>query len=143
MNLNDTPDMSHLLTPDGPLVRDILKAMPTALAIYAFGSRIEGQAHAESDLDLAVLVAGYADPVQLWNLAGNLAGTIHCDVDLLDMRAASTVMQHQILMTGRRLWARQPDADLFECFVLSEKTALDEARAGLLADIRERGKIHG
>jgi len=58
------------------------------------------------------------------------------------MRAASTVMQHQILMTGRRLWARQPDADLFECFVLSEKTALDEARTGLLADIRERGKIY-
>ena len=143
MNLTDTPDLNHLLAPDGPLVRDILAAMPNALAIYAFGSRIEGLAHAQSDLDLAVLVAGYADPIRLWSLAGDLAETIHCDVDLLDMRAASTVMQHQILMTGRRLWARQPDADLFECFVLSEKTALDEARASLLADIRERGKIHG
>jgi uncharacterized protein len=107
MNQQDTPDITSMLAPDGPLVRDILAAMPNALAIYAFGSRVEGQAHAESDLDLAVLVAGYADPVRLWMLAGDLAGKIHCDVDLLDMRAASTIMQHRILMTGRRLWARE------------------------------------
>lgn len=142
MNQQVRPDINFMLTPDGPLVRDILAAIPDVLAIYAFGSRVEGEAHAESDLDLAVLVAGYADPVRLWMLSGDLAGKVHCDVDLLDMRAASTIMQHQILMTGRRLWARELDADLFECFVLSEKTALDEARAGLLADIRERGKIY-
>ncbi len=143
MNQQVRPDINFMLTPDGPLVRDILAAIPDVLAIYAFGSRVDGTAHDESDLDLAVLVAGYADPVRLWMLAGDLAGKVHCDVDLLDMRAASTIMQHQILMTGRRLWARKLDADLFECFVLSEKTALDEARAGLLIDIRERGKIYG
>lgn len=131
-----------MLAPNGPLVRDILTALPNALAVYAFGSRVTWAAHAQSDLDLAVLVAGYAEPVRLWTLSGDLAGKVHCDVDLLDMRAASTIMQHQILMTGRRLWARELDADLFECFVLSEKTALDEARAGLLADIHERGKIY-
>jgi predicted nucleotidyltransferase len=143
MNPQTKPDFKALLAPNGPLVRDILAAIPGVLAIYAFGSRIEGEAHAESDLDLAVLVAGYADPLKLWMLSGDLAGKTGCDVDLLDMRAASTIMQHQVLMTGRRLWARQLDADLFECFVLSEKTALDEARAGLLADIHERGKIYG
>ncbi len=143
MNQQVRPDINFMLTPDGPLVRDILAAIPDVLAIYAFGSRVDGTAHDESDLDLAVLVAGYADTVRLWMLAGDLAGKVHCDVDLLDMRAASTIMQHQILMTGRRLWARNLDADLFECFVLSEKTALDEARAGLLIDISERGKIYG
>ena len=143
MNQQPKLDIHDMLTPDGPLVRDILAAIPDVLAIYAFGSRIGDEALDESDLDLAVLVAGYADPVRLWMLAGDLAGKAHCDVDLLDMRAASTIMQHQILMTGRRLWARKLDADLFECFVLSEKTALDEARAGLLIDIRERGKIYG
>lgn len=142
MNQQTKPDIHAMLAPDGILVRDILAAIPDVLAIYAFGSRVEGEAHAESDLDLAVLVAGYADPVRLWMLSGDLAGKVDCDVDLLDMRAASTIMQHQILMTGRRLWARELDADLFDCFVLSEKTALDEARAGLLADIHERGKIY-
>jgi predicted nucleotidyltransferase len=142
MNQQSNSDIKGLLAPNGPVVRDILAALKDVLAIYAFGSRIEGETHSESDLDLAVLVAGYADPVELWMLSGDLAEMAGCDVDLLDMRAASTIMQHQILMTGQRLWARQLEADLFECFVLSEKTALDEARAGLLADIHERGKIY-
>lgn len=45
-------------------------------------------------------------------------------------------------MTGRRLWAKELKAGLFEYFMLSGKTALDEVRAGLLGDIHERGKIY-
>jgi predicted nucleotidyltransferase len=126
------------------LIIDTLKAaLPSILAIYAFGSQVQGTAGKDSDLDLAVLVAGYAEPLVLWELANRLADTIGCEVDLLDLRAASTVMQAQILRTGYRLWARQPETDLFEVYVLSEKTALDEARAGLLADIQRRGSIYG
>lgn len=47
-------------------------------------------------------------------------------------------MQYQVLMTGRCLWASQPEAALFECFVLNEKLDLDAARAPLLADIAKR-----
>ena len=118
-------------------------AFPNALAIYAFGSRVNGTANADSDLDLAILVAGYAEPLRLWEVASDLAEIAGCDVDLLDMRAASTVMQYQILQTGRRLWARELEAGLFECFVLSEKLEFDEARAALLADIQQRGRIYG
>jgi predicted nucleotidyltransferase len=128
---------------NGAVVNAIHSAFPQALAVYAFGSRINATAHADSDLDLAVLVAGYADPLQLWDLSGKLADLTGCSVDLLDMRAASTVMQHQILRTGRRLWGQEPAAGLFECFVLSEKTALDTARADLLADIQTRGHVYG
>ncbi len=129
------PNTPALLDTYAPLVQIIRQAMPKLLAIHAFGSRIAGTARLDSDLDLAVLVEGKADPIQLWELSGTLADLASCDVDLLDLRAASTIMQHQILITGRRLWARQPDADLFECFVLSGKTALDEFWSGLLADI--------
>ena len=120
----------------------ILDRFPNALAVYAFGSQMQGAAGPNSDLDLAVLVAGYADPIQLWELAGSLADVVGCPVDLLDLRAASTVMQYQVVTTGRRLWARTLDADLFESFVLSEKTALDEARSGLMSDIQKTGRIH-
>ena len=58
----------------------------------AFGSRIQGTAGPDSDLDLAVLVAGYADPHGVWELAGDLEEVAGCPVDLLDLRAASTVM---------------------------------------------------
>lgn len=134
----------QLLAPQGPVVSAIRARFPNAMAIYAFGSRVQGTAGPQSDLDLAVLVAGYADPLALWDVAsGNLADVVGCPVDLLDLRAASTVMQYQVITTGQRLWSIGLPVGLFETFVLSEKTALDEARAPLMADIQRTGKIHG
>jgi hypothetical protein len=52
-------------------------------------------------------------------------------------------MQYQIITTGQRWWARDAQAALFESAILSEKTALDMARAGLLTDIQERGSVYG
>lgn len=125
------------------ILQTLQATLPNLLALYAFGSRITGTARADSDLDLAVLVAGYADPLTLFDLAGELADVTGCAVDLLDLRAASTVMQYQIITTGQRWWALDGQAALFEAAVLSEKTALDTARAELLADIQQRGTIHG
>lgn len=131
------------LHPDGMLVGKLRAALPNLLAIHAFGSQMQGTAGPDSDLDLAVLVAGMVDPLLLWRLSEELAELVGCGVDLLDLRAASTVMQYQIITTGRLLWAQQPAAGLFECFVLSEKTALDEACAGLLDDIAKNGRVYG
>jgi predicted nucleotidyltransferase len=125
------------------IVQTLQTQVPNLLAIYAFGSRIQGSAGPGSDLDLAVLVAGYAEPLALWTLAGELAEIAACPVDLLDLRAASTVMQYQVITTGQRWWASDTQAALFEAAVLSEKTALDTARAGLLADIQKEGTIYG
>jgi predicted nucleotidyltransferase len=125
------------------IISTIRAAFPNILAIYLFGSRANGTANPESDLDLAVLVAGYVEPLQLWKVSNDLAEIAGCEVDLLDMRAASTVMQYQILQTGRRLWANKLEADLFECFVLNEKLYFDQSRAGLLADIQKRGTVYG
>jgi predicted nucleotidyltransferase len=144
MNLESAPPLTrHAPAESGSLVSMLREAFPHVLAIYAFGSRITGDAGPDSDLDLAVLVAGYADPLALWDRAGALADVVGCHVDLLDLRAASTVMQYQILQNGWRLWAVQPEADLFECFVLNEKLGLDAARQPLLDDIAREGKIHG
>lgn len=137
-----TAQIEKALAPEGLVVRSLLAHWPDALAMYAFGSRVQGHARPDSDLDLALLVPGYAQPLQRWELAQQLATALGCEVDLLDLRAASTVMQYQVLMTGRCLWAQQPAAALFECFVLNEKLDFDAARAGLLADIAQRGSIY-
>lgn len=55
------------------LLQHLQLRIPHLLAVYAFGSRISGHARVDSDLDLAVLVAGYADPVLLFDVAGELA----------------------------------------------------------------------
>lgn len=125
------------------LINFVQTQLDGLLALYAFGSRIQGSATASSDLDLAVLVAGYADPVLLFDLAGQLADIAGCAVDLVDLRAASTIMQYQIITTGERWWQKDAQAALFEAAVLSEKTALDTARAALIEDIQHRGSIYG
>jgi predicted nucleotidyltransferase len=128
------------------LITLLQQRLPGLLAVYAFGSRIENQglsARSDSDLDLAVLLEGYGDPLTLFNLSGPLADIAGCTVDLLDIRAASTVMQYQILTLGNAWWRKDVRAGLFEAAMLSEKMALNEARAGLIHDVAQRGHVYG
>lgn len=129
--------------PCAALVEALRARLPDLLSVYAFGSRVAGTAGPASDLDVAVLVAGYADPLTLWDIASKLADIAGTPVDLVDLRAASTVFQYQIITTGECLWALDAQAAIYESFILSEKTALDAARAGLIADIERTGTIHG
>lgn len=125
------------------LVAHLRERIPNLIAIYAFGSRLHGTAGPDSDLDMAVLREGTMEPLQLFTLAGELANLCGYPVDLLDLRAASTVMQHQILTRGMRWWSADSRAGSYEATLLNLKTQLDEARAGLLADIIHEGKVHG
>ena len=128
------------------LIALLQQRLPHLLAVYAFGSRIQhhgDKARADSDLDLAVLLEGYGDPMTLFNLSGSLADIAGCPVDLLDMRAASTVMQYQILTQGTAWWRKDVRAGLFEAAMLSEKMTLNEARAGLIKDVTQRGSVYG
>jgi len=81
--------------------------------------------------------------VLLFELAGDLADITQCPVDLLDIRAASTVMQNQILTQGQRLWAKDVRAALFEAAMLNEKIYFDQSRERLVHDVMERGSIYG
>ncbi|WP_248769234.1 nucleotidyltransferase domain-containing protein [Pseudomonas sp. MWU12-2345] len=125
------------------LLTHLQNHLPDLLAVYLFGRHAQGTAGPDSDVDMAVLLSGQLDPVLLWQLSGDLADIAGAPVDLIDLRAATTVMQYQIVTRGRRLWAKDVQAGLFECFILSEKTALDTARAGLLKDIQEEGIVYG
>lgn len=118
------------------------QAIPSLSALYVFGSQATGHAGPDSDLDLAVLADEPLGAEKLWDVSSQLADIARCHVDLLDLRAASTVMQYRIITTGKQLWAKGSQAALYECFILSAKTALDEARAGLLQDIQARGTVY-
>ena len=128
------------------LVPLLQKELPKLMALYAYGSRVQDQgrtAGVDSDLDLAILVEAYADPIQLFDLAGLISDLTHCPVDLIDLRAASTVMQHQILTAGVRIWAKDSAAGLFEAAMLTEKLHLDESRQSLIQDVMRRGTVYG
>lgn len=129
---------------DEDIVTAVLEVIPATQALYLFGSRARGCERPDSDLDLGVLVAGKAGAAELWDRAQELAVRFNLDVDLVDLRAASTVMQHQVITSGRRLFAAPgQEVDRFEIFVLKEMTDLNEARAGVMADIVREGRVHG
>ena len=131
-----------LLAPDGAVLALVLAKIPNLMAIYVFGSQAQGTPQSDSDLDLSVLAPGLIDPNVLWTLSNDIASLVNGDVDLLDLRAASTVMQYQVISTGKAMWDIGLQARLFEVSVFSEKLALDEAREPLLTTIAREGHVY-
>lgn len=125
------------------IVATLQAGIPGLTAVYVFGSRAHGVARVDSDLDLAISAEQTVDAASLWMHGQALAAQLGCDVDLVDLRAVSTVLQYQIITGGRLLWACDARAALYESFILSEKIALDAARAGLIGDIAREGKVYG
>lgn len=123
-------------------VSQLRAALPELLGIWVFGSEAAGTTGPESDLDLAILLPQHTSPEGLWELAQGLASQAGREVDLVDLGQASTVLQYQVVAHGRLLWAADAQAAIYESFILSEKTALDEARAPLLNDIRTTGSVY-
>ncbi len=126
------------------LLPEIIDRFPGLLAIYIHGSRALGQASQDSDLDLALLAQTELLPLQLWESAQHLALWLGMDVDLLDLRKASTVMQMQVITNGRLFYCRDEAAcGAFEDLTFSKYARLNEERAGILQDIAQRGSIRG
>ena len=61
---------------------------------------------------------------------------------MIDLRAASAVMQCQIITCGRMIWAANSQAAMFESFILTEKTALGTLRAGVIEDGQGNGRVY-
>lgn len=93
---------------DARLVAAVRDAVPGTQAIWLFGSAARGQLRATSDVDIAVWHDEPLDAVGRFEAAQKIAATIDRDVDLLDFLRVSTVMQAQILGTGRRLFTVNP-----------------------------------
>jgi len=130
------PDVRRLVAP-------LREALPDLMAVYLFGSAASGHAGRESDLDLAALTEKPMPARQRFNLAETLARIAGRDVDLVDLRSADTVLRMQVVERGRRLFARSwLEAEEFENFVYRDYADLNERRAGILSDIRERGAVH-
>jgi predicted nucleotidyltransferase len=138
--------------PVGPLtpverervVAEICRAVPSAIAVYVFGSVATGTATASSDLDLAVLAMTPLPAEARWRLAQTLAIELRRDVDLVDLRQASTVLRVQVLGSSHLLLeGDKTKRQEFEAMALGAYARLNEARRGILEDIRQRGRVYG
>ncbi len=126
------------------VVRFLNQHIPHLIAIYQFGSQVHGTARPTSDIDLAVLAHDPIPDEQKFHIAQDLAAQLHRNVDLLDLRAASTVMRTQVLTTGQCLDTRDDQAKAeFEMYAYADYARLNEERKELVKGITERGLIYG
>lgn len=124
------------ITPD-QIITATRAALPDVQAIYWFGSSAVGQTHPESDIDIAVLMSRPMDPLDNFAAQNKLEWALHRDVDLVDLRSASTVMNFEVIRTGQRLFWVNRDACIdYEALQMSLYFKLNEERAEILEAFR-------
>lgn len=126
-----------------PLVDLARQRIAGVRAVYLYGSQATRSSRTGSDIDIAILADTPLPPVMRFDLMGEMAAMMGRDVDLVDLRAASTVLRSQIIGQGVRLYGVGSTIEEFEDRVFSAYARLNEERAGIIADIHERGSIHG
>jgi len=129
------------------IVGTVLKYYPALQAIYLFGLSGTADEWPDSDIDVALLLP----PEQAKN-EGHLAVSpcrlalsdrLRKEVDLVNARQVSTVLQKEIIVNGRLLYsADRCPMDEFEMLVLSYYQKLNEERCELLQAFCETGRAY-
>lgn len=129
------------------IVASVREAFPELQGIYLFGSYAHGTQRPGSDVDLALLFkpSGHMDSrnLPMHPLHQRLHRLAGCNFDLVDLRRASTVLQKEVVMLGRRIYcADEAAADEFDMAVMSRYQKLNEERAGILEQFRSTGRAY-
>ena len=126
------------------IVAVLLAHYPNAQGIYLFGSHAAGTAWPTSDVDVAVLL-----PEDEAESAGSLAlGAAHvaleealgCDVDLLNARLVSTVMQKELIYGDLLYRGDSYAVGVFEMETLSDYQRLNEERQEIVTAFVKTGR---
>ncbi|MBI3959072.1 MAG: nucleotidyltransferase domain-containing protein [Chloroflexi bacterium] len=117
----------------------IRAAYPNVQAVYLFGSYATADERTDSDADIALLLpheeAKAAGSLLMSDLRFALGAWLGRDVDLINLRTVSTVLQKEIVATGRRIDCADRNATAeFEMLVLSLYQKLNEERRGILEE---------
>ncbi|CAH0343876.1 nucleotidyltransferase domain-containing protein [Bacillus sp. CECT 9360] len=125
-------------------IQDFLVNKLNPAFIIVFGSYAKNSTHKDSDID----VAFYSEErslttYEIFQLAQELADILKVEVDLIDLRTASTVFQAQIYTTGTIIYSAN---DLLlknlQMTALSMYAKLNEERETILKKITESGSIY-
>jgi uncharacterized protein len=126
------------------ITRDIRELMPQAQAAWLYGSAAKGEATADSDIDVAVILNANAahDAWALSQQASILSDRWGIEVDLVNFQTAPCVLQKEILQAQRRLFASDvAQTDNYELFALSQYRAYRARFAQDFERIAASGKV--
>ncbi|WP_083711587.1 type VII toxin-antitoxin system MntA family adenylyltransferase antitoxin [Domibacillus epiphyticus] len=112
--------------------------------IIVFGSYAKGTTHKESDIDIAFYCKGHSPTsYELFMLAQELADLLKIEVDLVNLRTASTVFQAQIFSTGKVIFCEDETLRMnMQMTALSMYAKLNEDRMPILNNVDESGSIY-
>ncbi len=114
------------------------------LGVWRYGSFATGSECQESDIDLAILTRHLLPEEDRLALALELVELAGREVELVDLSQVPTVLGMQIVTYGERLLCRDRFAcESLESRIFADYVDLNERRAGILQNIRERGSIYG
>jgi predicted nucleotidyltransferase len=126
------------------LITKKLKERLDPCLVYLFGSAIKGGMTGESDVDIAFLGDESPDEYEVFVIAQEIACMLDRDVDLINLAEASTVLQAQVVSTGRIIYCKHPEKrPIYEMKVLKEYARLNEQRRPIVERIKERGSVYG
>ena len=101
--------------------------------IYFFGSAAQKEDHSQSDIDFAFYSHTLYDSVDLFLKAQLLAQCFQKEVDLIQLKTASTVFQKEVIHSSVLLYEKESSQrELYESIVLKKYARLNEERALLL-----------
>lgn len=112
--------------------------------VYIFGSYARDELRDDSDIDIAFLSSGDFTSYEVFMFAQELADIYKRDVDLIDLKKASTVFKAQIVGTGNVLYCSDENIKIdFQIRSLKEYALLNEERNVVFESIKERGSVYG
>jgi uncharacterized protein len=125
----------------------ILQYYPSTQGIYLFGSYHTDREWKESDVDIALLLphitAKQEGSLYLSECSIRLETILKKDMDLINLRMVSTVLQFQVITSGRLIYTYDNNAiDEFEMLTCSYYQKLNEERQEILEDFFITGKAY-
>ena len=124
------------------IIKTSLKYYPDLQAVYLFGTYGTDEEWPDSDVDIALLLpwkkSKEAGSLMMSDLRFELESLLNKDVDLINLREVSTVLQKEVIVAGRRIYCADEYAtDEFEMLVLSYYQKLSEERRDILQSFFE------
>ena len=123
-----------------------LKNYPHLQAIYIYGSYASGQETPQSDIDIALLFPVTKEKPELLacsQLSVELEINLKKNIDLVDLRRVSTLLQKEVVMNGERIFTDGTSAaDSFEVLVMSFYQKLCEEREEIVREGISSGRFY-
>lgn len=125
-------------------VKEFLISKVNPSFIMVFGSFANGTTHMESDIDIAFFKKDQSfSSYEVFMLAQELADLLNMEVDLVDLKYASTVFQAQIFSTGKVIFSNDEILRMnMEMTAFSMYAKLNEERKEIIENIDESGSIY-